>query len=285
MCKRRARPHEQPSLSTRWRVLCSLHAGANHSCRNDTQRTKSPTGRQSTTTISKTRRPSHRLMNRRPCPCAIRRATNDPNRHSLSETNTGCRSSFSITLRDRREFPADTLHACLLAIDVGQASPTFMVGGMLTRRCFSRRSHARNQTVMRGRKDREARAVRAYSERVGGRAFGKPETMPRRFASSCLAPSARSRTSLASPLLPFSRNPARPPFSRPTAAAKLLHPGREANRRLPTRLSFSSTWQRVRWHFAPLEPVRITTSAGVNRYTLRVDNRAAPRCDSLHSDK
>jgi len=120
MCKRRARQHERPSLSTQWRALCSLHTGANHSCRNDTQRTKSPTGRQSTTTISKTRRPSHRLMNRRPSPCAIRRATNDPNRHSLSETDTGCRPSFSITLRDRREFRLDGLHACLLAIDVSR---------------------------------------------------------------------------------------------------------------------------------------------------------------------
>jgi len=130
MCKRRARQHERPSLSTQWRVLCSLHTGANHSCRNDTQRTKSPTGRQSTTTISKTRRPSHRLMNRRPCPCAIRRATNDPNRHSLSETNTGCRPSFSITLRDRREFRLTDYTRVSWQSTLAETPATFMAGGM-----------------------------------------------------------------------------------------------------------------------------------------------------------
>jgi len=186
MCKRRARQHERPSHSRQWRVLCSLDTGANHSCRNDTQRTKSPTGRQSTTTISKTRRPSHRLMNRRPCPCAIRRATNDPNRHSLSETDTGCRSSLSITLRDRRESRLTDYTRVSWQSTLAEAPATFMVGGRPDAALFLSSIIGAHSNSYAGRKDREARAVRAYSERVGGRAFGKLERChrdPRRAAS------------------------------------------------------------------------------------------------------
>jgi hypothetical protein len=128
-------------------------------------------------------------MNRRPCPCAIRRATNDPNRHSLSETDTGCRSSFRSLWRDRREFPADGLHACLLESTLAETPATFMAGGLDAALFLSSIAGAQSNSYARDKRIGTL-ALRAYGERVGGRAFGKPETMPPRSASSCRSTSA-----------------------------------------------------------------------------------------------